>query len=198
MAEPTPLPDALDSLLQHRSELIAVLAVAFAIVAFYFVKYQLPLLQAPFLDPTQFKPLRLAEIRTITHNTKLFRFALPSKSQRLGLPTGQHITFKGVDEEGKDFYRPYTPVSSDAQLGFVDFVIKLYAAGKMSQYLAKMQVGDALEMKGPRGRFKYEANMKREIGARPAAAGRRLPAALAPPRAVALAPRLLHPHLHLL
>jgi NAD(P)H-flavin reductase len=173
-AQATPFPALLDRALEHRFELVAALAAVFAMVAFYFVKYQLPLLQAPFLDSSQFKPLKLTEIRTITHNTKLFRFALPGKGQRLGLPTGQHITFKGIDEEGKEFYRPYTPVSSDAQLGAVDFVIKLYPSGKMSQYLAKMQAGDELEMKGPRGRFKYEANMRRDIGGCPGPGCRRL------------------------
>ena len=72
--QPIPFPDFLDRILENRNELIAVLAAMFAMIAFYFVKYQLPLLQAPFLDPAMFKPLRLAEIRTITHNTKLFRF----------------------------------------------------------------------------------------------------------------------------
>ncbi len=61
--------------------------------------------------------------------------------------------------------RPYTPVSDDEQLGFVDFVIKLYPTGKMSQVLAKMQVGDSMLMKGPRGRFTYKSNMAQHIGA---------------------------------
>jgi hypothetical protein len=170
MAQPDVLSDALhgvdvlDKVLEHKNELIAVMAAMIAMIAFVFVKYQLPKLQAPWLNPEAFQPLPLAEIRTITHNTKFFRFALPGKTVRLGLPVGQHITFYGQDEEGKDVYRSYTPVSSDSQLGYVDFVIKLYPQGKMSQILSKMQVGDSMLMKGPKGRFTYQPNMKRAIG----------------------------------
>ena len=79
----------------------------------------------PFLDPDNFLTLPLTEKRNISHNTVFLRFSLPNKQQRLGLPVGQHITFLAKDGEGKDIYRPYTPVSSDDQLGSVDFVIKV-------------------------------------------------------------------------
>lgn len=36
---------------------------------------------------------------------------------------------------------------------------------KTPQVLAKMKVGDVMQMKGPRGRFSYTRNMKRAIGA---------------------------------
>ena len=84
---------------------------------------------------------------------------------RVGLPTGQHITFLAKDAEGKDVYRPYTPITDDDTVGAVEFVIKLYPAGKMSQVLSGMKVGDSMQMKGPRGRFTYTRNMKRAIGA---------------------------------
>jgi cytochrome-b5 reductase len=58
-----------------------------------------------FLDPQQFKPLSLIRIDQLTHNTKRFVFALPDPKMRLGLPTGQHITFLAKDDEGKDVYR---------------------------------------------------------------------------------------------
>lgn len=57
----------------------------------------LPSLSAPkpFLNPTEFKPLVLSEKKQITHNTVWLRFKLPSPSQKIGLPIGQHITFLG-------------------------------------------------------------------------------------------------------
>lgn len=58
-----------------------------------------------FLDPQQFKPLPLERIDQLTHNTKRFVFTLPSPDMRLGLPTGQHITFLAKDADGKDVYR---------------------------------------------------------------------------------------------
>lgn len=59
----------------------------------------------PFLDPQSFKPLTLTRVDQLTHNTKRFVFSLPSPTMRLGLPTGQHITFLAKDSDGKDVYR---------------------------------------------------------------------------------------------
>lgn len=118
----------------------------------------------PFLDPKQFQPAPLVKKTTLNHNTRRFRFALPDPNMVLGLPTGQHITFLLKGEDGKDVYRPYTPMTDDDQLGYVDFVIKVYPQGKMGQALDKMNIGDKLMLKGPRGRFQYQRNMKRSIG----------------------------------
>ncbi|KAG2495238.1 hypothetical protein HYH03_006511 [Edaphochlamys debaryana] len=118
----------------------------------------------PFLNPTEFQQVPLVEKTQLTHNTVRLRFALPDSDMRLGLPIGQHITFLAQDAEGKDVYRPYTPVSDDDQLGCVDFVIKLYPEGKMSQILARMALGQTMAMKGPKGRFTYEPNMVKKFG----------------------------------
>ena len=40
--------------------------------------------------------------------------------------------------------RPYTPTTSIAQRGFVDFVIKLYPDGQMSQILAQVRPASCL------------------------------------------------------
>ena len=42
---------------------------------------------------------------------------------------------------------------------------QVYAEGKMSQYMDKMVLGDCLDFKGPKGRFTYQPNTKRAIGA---------------------------------
>ncbi len=120
----------------------------------------------PFLDPQSFKIVRLAHVEQLTYNTKRFIFELPTRSTRLGLPTGQHITFLAKDADGKDVYRPYTPTTDDDMVGSVEFVIKIYPTGKMSQILDAMKAGDHMLMKGPRGRFTYTRNMKRAIGER--------------------------------
>lgn len=84
----------------------------------------------------------------------------------LGLPIGQHITFKARDSEGKDFFRPYTPTTDDDTPGHVDFVIKVYPEGKMSQHLDKMEVGQTMLFKGPKGRYTYETGSLDAIGDR--------------------------------
>lgn len=118
-----------------------------------------------FLDPSKFQPLPLVERVELNYNTRRYRFALPHPKMALGLPVGQHITFLARDEEGKDVFRPYTPTSDNDQLGFVDFVVKIYPGGKMGAALERLRIGDTLLIKGPRGRFKYTPNMKRAIGA---------------------------------
>ena len=42
--------------------------------------------------------------------------------------------------------------------------IQVYPEGRMSQYLDRMEIGDEMEFKGPKGRFEYTPNMKRAIG----------------------------------
>lgn len=93
-----------------------------------------------------------------------FRFGLPTKDTLLGLPIGQHITFKAKDGDGKDFFRPYTPTTDDDTPGHVDFVIKVYPEGKMSQHLDKMEVGQTMLFKGPKGRYQYQQGSLRAIG----------------------------------
>lgn len=112
-----------------------------------------------------FHSLKLIRKDDVNHNTCFLRFALLKKRQKLGLPLGQHLVFKFQPEDAElPVLRPYTPVSEASATGYVDFVIKLYPQGVMSQYLAKLKVGQRLQMKGPKGRFKYKPNMKRRLG----------------------------------
>mmetsp|Transcript_18487 Transcript_18487/g.18580 ORF Transcript_18487/g.18580 Transcript_18487/m.18580 type:complete len:304 (+) Transcript_18487:76-987(+) len=108
----------------------------------------------------------------ISHDVRLFRFALQSEKHILGLPIGQHISLKFTDTEGKLVQRSYTPVSSDNNVGYVDFVVKVYFAkvhpkfpdgGKMSQYMNNLQIGESMMMKGPKGHLEYLGNGKLKI-----------------------------------
>lgn len=81
-------------------------AVAVAVVLLsILLALQLKSKPSTFLDPQQWKPLTLTRIDQLTHNTKRFVFSLPDPKMRLGLPTGQHITFMAKDADGKDVYR---------------------------------------------------------------------------------------------
>ena len=133
----------------------------------------------PFLDGTR-QSLKLQEIKVLSPDTKLFRFALPSDKHCFGLPLGKHVKifcpnptgvvagkWNGRDdpEEGADeIQRSYTPTSSEADLGRADLVIKVYEGGKidrfpdggkMSQYFGRLKVGDAISLKGPTGSIEY-------------------------------------------
>lgn len=120
------------------------------------------------LDKEKWIPFTLIEKENISHDVRRFRFALQSENHILGLPIGQHISFqyKTVNAEGleKVVMRSYTPTTSDDEIGYVDFVIKVYSplpprfpeGGAMSQYLDKLKIGESIEMKGPKGHLDYE------------------------------------------
>ncbi|XP_071865203.1 NADH-cytochrome b5 reductase 3 isoform X2 [Bombus fervidus] len=119
------------------------------------VKYSLPLIKKDILS----------------HDTRKFRFALPTSDHILGLPIGQHVhlTVKIGDEV---VIRSYTPVSSDDDHGYVDLVIKVYfknvhpkfpEGGKLSQYLENLKIGETVDFRGPSGRLVYKGHGKFSI-----------------------------------
>mmetsp|Transcript_26768 Transcript_26768/g.20052 ORF Transcript_26768/g.20052 Transcript_26768/m.20052 type:complete len:309 (+) Transcript_26768:10-936(+) len=116
------------------------------------------------LDSENYQAFPLIDVKVISHDVKRFRFGLPSPTHRLGLPIGQHISLKYVDENGEEVIRSYTPTSSDDDLGYVDFVVKVYFknvhpkfpdGGKMSQHLNDLKIGDTILMRGPKGHLEY-------------------------------------------
>ncbi|XP_022417729.1 NADH-cytochrome b5 reductase 1 isoform X3 [Delphinapterus leucas] len=115
------------------------------------------------LDPNEKYLLRLLDKTTVNHNTKRFRFALPTAHHVLGLPVGKHV-YLSARIDGSLVIRPYTPVTSDEDQGYVDLVIKVYLkgvhpkfpeGGKMSQYLDSLKAGDVVEFRGPSGLLTY-------------------------------------------
>lgn len=105
----------------------------------------------------------LIEKEELTHDTRRFRFALPSAEHVLGLPIGQHINIIAKIED-ELVIRSYTPVSSDDDKGYIDLVIKVYFknvhprfpdGGKMTQYLESLKIGDNIQVRGPSGRLQY-------------------------------------------
>lgn len=118
-------------------------------------------------------PLKLVEKRNLSHDTRLFRFELPSKNHILGLPVGQHIHLSAMVNDSL-VVRPYTPTSSDDDLGHMDLVIKVYFrnthpkfpdGGKLTQYLNDLPLGHTIDVRGPSGRLVY--NGKGEFAIRP-------------------------------
>lgn len=123
------------------------------------------------VDPIVKYPVPLIKKDIISHDTRRFRFGLPTPEHVLGLPTGQHIhlTAKIGNES---VIRSYTPVSSDDDHGYVDLVIKVYfknvhpkfpEGGKMSQHLEQMKIGDTIDIRGPSGRLIYKGHGKFSI-----------------------------------
>lgn len=116
-------------------------------------------------------PLKLIKRTELNHDTRIFRFGLPSEKHVLGLPVGKHISLS-VKIDGKLVVRSYTPVSSDNDQGYVDLIIKVYfpnvhpkfpEGGKMTMHLENMKIGDSIDFVGPKGFIEYESTGKMAI-----------------------------------
>lgn len=115
------------------------------------------------LVPREKIPCKLVEKTSISHDVRVFKFALPSEDQVLGLPVGKHIFLCATIDE-KLCMRAYTPTSSVDEVGFFELVVKVYFknvhprfpnGGMMSQYLDSLSVGAMLDVKGPLGHIEY-------------------------------------------
>jgi len=114
-------------------------------------------------NPNEKYALKLIEKVILSHDTRLFKFGLPSEEHCLGLPIGQHI-YLSARINGSLVVRPYTPTSSDEDLGHMDLVVKIYPAnthpkfpegGKMTQHLESLAIGDSIDVRGPSGLLVY-------------------------------------------
>ena len=102
----------------------------------------------------------MIEREDINHNTRRYRFGLPTATMALGLPVGQHIFIKGT-VDGKPVMRAYTPLGHGK--GYVDFVIKAYFpleprfpnGGILTMHMEKLAIGDQLQFKGPLGEYTF-------------------------------------------
>ena len=68
----------------------------------------------------------------------------------------------GLSETGDELRRPYTPITPVSTPGFLDFALKVYQnspsypeGGKLSRFIADLEIGDVLEIDGPVGKYSY-------------------------------------------
>lgn len=112
-----------------------------------------------------FLPLKLAKVEDINHNTKKFIFHLDDPEHIAGLPTASAVITKfKPGEKEKPVIRPYTPTSDPNDKGYLEFVIKKYPDGPMSEHIHSMKVGDTLDVKGPIPKYPWSANKHEHIG----------------------------------
>lgn len=152
-------------------------------------------LSKPFLDPKKWRATRLVSKQIISPDARIFRFALGSEDQELGLPVGQHVFVRVRSKNARTgeiemVQRAYTPYSGNTQRGFLDILIKVYfpsdaaatsapafEGGKMTMLLEKIDVSSpsddlTIELKGPLGSFTYLG--QQQIRWKPASAVRRV------------------------
>lgn len=116
------------------------------------------------LRKDEFQKFTLILKTSLTHNTAVYRFGLPGANDVLGLPIGQHISIRGVIN-GKEIVRSYTPTSldTDAQ-GYFELLIKSYPQGNVSKMFSELEIGDTIEVRGPKGFYEYAPNVFKHIG----------------------------------
>jgi cytochrome-b5 reductase len=117
----------------------------------------------PPLDPRQFKNFPLTHKEVVSPNVYRFTFGLPNPNDILGLPTGQHIALRATIN-GKSVSRSYTPVSNNTDLGRIELLIKVYPQGLMTKHLEQMEIGDTIEIRGPKGAMQYSTSYAKNIG----------------------------------
>ncbi|XP_038205346.1 LOW QUALITY PROTEIN: NADH-cytochrome b5 reductase 1 [Arvicola amphibius] len=119
--------------------------------------------QVTLQNPDEKYLLRLLDKTTVGHNTRRFRFALPTAHHILGTACGM-VYLLGPELMASLVIRPYTPVTSDEDQGYVDLLHQVYLkgvhpkfpeGGKMSQYLDSLKIGDVVEFRGPSGLLSY-------------------------------------------
>lgn len=91
------------------------------------------------LNTRQKLAVPLIEKEVLSHDSRRFRFELPTKDHKLGLPIGKHF-FASGRWNGDFVMRPYTPVTGDEVSGYVDLVIKVRQTGRQTDE-AKKQKG---------------------------------------------------------
>ncbi|CAN9147518.1 unnamed protein product [Alternaria alternata] len=115
------------------------------------------------LNARVYQPFPLIDKFNISHDTIRFVFGLPNENSVLGLPTGQHIAIRH-EIDGKQLARSYTPTSSNKDRGRLELTVKIYEGGKLTPYLSKLNIGDTVEIRGPKGEMKYHKNLVKELG----------------------------------
>ncbi|KAH7394873.1 hypothetical protein DE146DRAFT_720815 [Phaeosphaeria sp. MPI-PUGE-AT-0046c] len=115
------------------------------------------------LNARVYQEFPLIEKFNISHDTIRFVFGLPHENSVLGLPTGQHIAIRH-EFDGKQLARSYTPTSSNKDTGRLELTVKIYEGGKLTPWMSKLNIGDTVEIRGPKGEMKYHKNLVKELG----------------------------------
>lgn len=89
----------------------------------------------------EFAAVKLVENIPVSPTSFVLRFALPDESKSLGLSTcACLLAGADIESDGETEYviRPYTPISTNADIGYFDLLVKKYDNGKMSSYLKNL------------------------------------------------------------
>jgi len=89
----------------------------------------------------EFIKVPLLENIPVSKTSFVLRFGVPDTTKSVGLSTCSCI-LAGAEIDGEMVVRPYTPISTNADTGSFDLLIKKYPDGEMSSYLAGLSPSD--------------------------------------------------------
>ena len=83
----------------------------------------------------------------IARNSFILRFLLPDTEYNLGFPTCQHVLIESEVPNLRKMKKPFQPISSENDSGFIDFLVKTYPKkdneleyGAFSNHLVSLEV----------------------------------------------------------
>lgn len=76
-----------------------------------------------FLEPKKWKHSKLFKKTEISPDSRIFRFALETEVQNLGMPIGHHVYLRFKNQDGNFVQRAYTPFSGNELKGYVDILV---------------------------------------------------------------------------
>lgn len=107
-------------------------------------------------------PYRLTAIEIDTHDTKTFRFELPTDATLDMLPGDFLYVHATINE--KALKRPYTPSSLPGTTGFFELTVKRYETGLVSKFLHDRGIGDSILISGPNPGGHWVDGMAKRVG----------------------------------
>lgn len=111
-----------------------------------------------FIGDRKWIDLELEKIIEESHDTKRFFFKLPTDDSVSGLTLASAVLTKFMTPKGNPVIRPYTPVSDLSEKGYIEFVIKHYEGGKMTDHLFQLKPKDTLAFQGPIPKWQWKPN----------------------------------------
>ncbi|KAF2027310.1 ferredoxin reductase-like protein [Setomelanomma holmii] len=129
-----------------------------------YVKKTSPHLLKGFLDPKEYKGLKITKITPLSGDVNRYTFALPDPKGVVGLPIGKHVAVKASIDD-KPVSRSYTPISNNLDQGILELTIKIYPDGRLTgKYFAGLQVGDEVLFRGPKGAYTHTVGQCKKLG----------------------------------
>lgn len=96
---------------------------------------------------TEFTAVPLLKRIPVSSTSSVLRFALPDTTKSLQLSTCACILAQ-AEIGGESVVRPYTPISTNADIGYFDLLVKNYGKNsKMSQYMHQIEPSTTLNFK---------------------------------------------------